>query len=103
MVDTRFVVIDMSVGVPTLRPPRAKPLWVVLSLLRSYPSLRPLVLIRDKTVTENGLKPEENVMHAILFLPILRTLSLRVECERPLGSVPMPPERYTQRERENDS
>ena len=50
-------------GVSILRPPRGKPINVVLSLLRSYPSLKTvLAFIRRKT--ENGLKSEEHVMHA---------------------------------------
>lgn len=60
----------------------------VLSLFKTV-----LILIRTKT--ENGLKPEQNVMHAISS-----TYTLLVRCERPLGSVPTPP-KGTQHEQEN--
>ena len=43
-----------------------------------------MALVRDKT--ENGLKSEENVMHAIAS-----TYILLIRCECPLAAVPTPP------------
>ena len=45
-----------------------------------------MAFIRDKT--ENGLKSEENVMHAIAST---YTLPVLIRCECPLAAVPTPP------------
>ena len=80
-----FEVLLVVYLVPILRPPRDKPINGVLSLLWSCPSFKTIMaLVRDKT--ENGLKSEENVMHAIAS-----TYILLIRCECPLAAVPTPP------------